>query len=103
MFFSQIKEVPPDAILDLKWAYLADPRPNKVDLGVGIYKTEDLRSLMMSSVKEAERIVFSKETVGDYLPIDGDPQFLEAVGGLVFDGLFSSIKDRLSSSQDVGG
>lgn len=103
MFFSDIKEAPPDAILDLKWAYLADPRPNKVDLGVGIYKTENLRSLMMASVKEAEKIVFSKETVADYLPIDGDHQYLEAVGNLVFDGVYSSIKDRLSSSQAVGG
>ena len=41
--FASVEMAPGDPILGLTEAYLADPRPNKVNLGVGIYVDEQGR------------------------------------------------------------
>ena len=38
--FQTIERRPPDPILGLSAAYKSDTNPNKVDLGVGVYKDE---------------------------------------------------------------
>jgi aspartate/tyrosine/aromatic aminotransferase len=103
MFFSDVELAPPDPILGLKQAYLGDPRTQKVDLGVGIYKTTDLKAPMMACVKEAEKIVYAKEIVGDYLAIDGDPGFVEEMGKLIFGSFYSTHSKRIYGAQAVGG
>lgn len=103
MFFSHIEPAPPDPILGLQQAFHADPRPHKVDLGVGIFKTADLKMPVMECVKEAEKLLFPKETVGNYLPIDGDPQFLEEAAKLALGEIYPSHKGRIYAAQSVGG
>jgi hypothetical protein len=36
--FEKITAAPPDAILGLSEAFKNDPNPNKINLGVGVYK-----------------------------------------------------------------
>jgi aspartate/tyrosine/aromatic aminotransferase len=103
-FFSHVTESPSDPILGLTAAYQADPRPNKVNLSVGIYKTADQKTPVLACVKEAEKILLSEEMTKNYLPIEGDPAFLEKVGELIFGpSLYPTLSKRICSFQSLGG
>ena len=46
-----LKEQPADNILSLMGMYSNDKRPNKLDLGVGVYKNQDGITPIMRAVK----------------------------------------------------
>jgi len=103
MYFDHLAEASPDPILGMKQAFLADTRPHKVDLGVGIYKTAELKEPVMAAVKEAETRLFSREIIGDYLPIDGDPAFIQETGKLSLGPFYETNAPRIYGAQSVGG
>jgi len=78
--WENIKAAPADAILGLTEAFIKDTNPNKVNLGVGVYKDDTGRTPILESVKAAEKILIGKETTKSYLPIIGNPLF--AAGGV---------------------
>ena len=49
-----LKPVPPDKIIEILNLFRADPRTDKLDLGVGVYKDAQGRTPVMRSVKAAE-------------------------------------------------
>lgn len=103
-FFEKVPLAPPDPILGLVSAFRNDPREIKVNLGVGLYKTENLKTVVQESVKRAEAFLLEDEKSKEYLPIDGDMFYLDQMGKLVFGaGLWSSEKERIASFQTVGG
>ncbi len=53
--FSHITEALVDSIFGLTAAFLQDPRENKINLGIGVYKTEELQTPILSCVKQAEK------------------------------------------------
>ena len=71
--FETFTPAPPDAILGLTEAFRKDPNPNKVNLGVGVYKDATGNTPILASVKEAEKRLFSTEKSKTYLPIEGLP------------------------------
>ena len=87
-FFDSVPLAPPDPILGLTDAYLADPRENKVNLGVGYYKDEMLRTPILECVKRAEKILLESEPNKEYLSIEGHKAFIEKVGEMLFGELF---------------
>lgn len=100
-FFEKLDAAPPDPILGLTLAYKRDPREMKVNLGAGIYQTADLRPYILETVKKAEKILLEQETSKDYLPIDGDPNYVNLTKELVFDSPVDS--ERIYGAQTVGG
>lgn len=50
--FEKIPEAPPDAIFGLNIAFNADTHPNKLNLGVGAYRTEEGKPLVLNSVRK---------------------------------------------------
>lgn len=103
-FFENVRFAPSDPILGLTAAFQNDPRQNKVNLGVGLYKTEDLKTPVLASVKAAEAALMDLEKTKEYLPIEGHPQFLDQMGALVFgEEKWAREKDRITSVQTVGG
>ena len=52
--FSAVEMAPRDPILGLNEAFNADPRSTKVNLGVGVYTTEEGRIPLLRAVAEAE-------------------------------------------------
>jgi aspartate/tyrosine/aromatic aminotransferase len=50
--FSNVPEAPADPILGLNLQFQADPSPNKINLGVGAYRTEEGKPLVLNSVKK---------------------------------------------------
>lgn len=75
-FFNDVPQLPVDPIFGLPIAFAADPRPNKINLGIGAYKTSEGLPLVMTSVRKAESLIQQKHLNKEYLPIDGDPEFL---------------------------
>ena len=82
--FETFTPAPPDAILGLTEAFRKDPNPNKVNLGVGVYKDATGNTPILASVKEAEKRLFSTEKSKTYLPIEGLPAFNAATQSLLF-------------------
>ena len=79
----QLKDQPADAILSLMAAFRADPRDDKIDLGVGVYKDAEGRTPVMRAVREAERRIWEAQTTKSYTSLAGDPAFSEAMVALV--------------------
>ena len=67
--FEAITTAPPDAILGLTEAFLADTSPNKMNLSVGVYKDASGKTPILQCVKEAERQLVEGEVTKGYLPI----------------------------------
>lgn len=102
--FDRIDLAPPDPIFGLVKAYQADPRPNKINLLIGFYKTEQLTTPVLECVKKAEALLLKNEKNKEYLPIDGNPAFIEKIGLLIFgEALWNKSKERIYGAQAIGG
>ena len=55
MIFKNLQQQPPDKILALMTAFKEDPRDQKLDLGVGVYKDPTGITPIMRSIKLAEK------------------------------------------------
>ena len=84
MFFSGIEPAPADPILGLTEAFRKDPRPFKVNLGVGVFMDEKGTTPVLECVKRAERLLWETEKTKGYTPISGPTEFGDAVAKLVF-------------------
>ena len=70
-YFASVEMAPGDPILGLTETYLADPRPGKINLGVGIYVDEQGRIPLLPSVHDVENALAAAAKPRGYLPIDG--------------------------------
>ena len=102
--FSAVELAPRDPILGLNEAFNADPRTNKVNLGVGVYCNEEGRIPLLRAVVEAETIRVAQHVSRGYLPIDGIAAYDQAVQTLLF-GKDSALiaSGRVITTQAVGG
>ncbi|MCL4131764.1 UNVERIFIED_CONTAM: hypothetical protein GTU68_008564 [Idotea baltica] len=64
-------------------AFREDPRDNKVDLGVGVYKNAEGITPVMRAVKAAEHRLWKEQTTKAYTGLTGDPAYSDAMIGLV--------------------
>jgi aromatic-amino-acid transaminase len=102
--FASVEMTPGDPILGLTEAFVADKRPGKVNLGVGIYYDETGRIPVLRAVKEVEQKLAVESLPRGYLPIDGLPAYTQATQKLVF-GPESPLlaAGRVATSQTIGG
>lgn len=82
--FSSVQLAPKDPIFGLTEAYNADQRPSKVNLGVGVYYTDEGKVPLLRAVLEAEKEVVAKEAPRAYIPIEGPNPYNSAVQNLLF-------------------
>ncbi|KAJ5310782.1 uncharacterized protein N7443_003243 [Penicillium atrosanguineum] len=84
--FSTLSEVPPDEPFAVNGAYKRDSNPQKVNLGIGVYRTSDGNPWPLRVVEEAEKELFEASDVNrhEYLAIQGDADFLSLAADLVF-------------------
>ncbi len=95
---------PRDPILGLTEAFVADPRPGKVNLGVGVYLGEDGRIPLLECVRTAEAALADRPSPRGYLPIDGLPAYTRAVRELVFGSASEPVTSgRVVTVQALGG
>lgn len=102
--FESIEAAPVDPILGLTEAYKAETRPEKINLGVGVYQDESGVTPVLPSVVEATRRVTTTEKTKSYLPIPGAPEYGAAVQKLMLgDGHEVVASERASTSHTPGG
>ena len=82
--WKNIQPAPPDSILGLTEEFKKDQNPQKVNLGVGVYKDDDGNTPVLRCVKAAEKELLETQTSKSYLPISGDPAYAAAVQRLIF-------------------
>ncbi len=82
--FEKITAAPADPILGLTDIFRADARPNKINLGIGVYKDETGKTPVLTSVKKAEQYLLENETTKNYLGIEGIPAFASCTQELLF-------------------
>lgn len=102
--FSAVEMAPRDPILGLNEAFNADTRPQKVNLGVGVYFNEAGEIPLLKAVELTEKARAEEQAPRGYLPIDGVRSYDTAVQKLLF-GADSEIiqSGRLVTSQAIGG
>ena len=81
--FEQLEMAAPDAILGLTEAFKSDTNPNKINLGVGVYKDAKNQTPVLDCVKQAETRLLAEETSKGYLPIPGAADYGVAVRALM--------------------
>jgi aspartate/tyrosine/aromatic aminotransferase len=99
--FAELAALPPDSLLGLTALFNADPRSQKIDLGVGVYRTADNKTPVMAAVADAERRLGETEVTKAYLPAEGAPGFGEAIRTLIFGGAIDPA--RVAVVQTPGG
>ncbi|MDH0183792.1 aspartate/tyrosine/aromatic aminotransferase [Stutzerimonas stutzeri] len=102
--FSAVEMAPRDPILGLNEAFNADTRPNKVNLGVGVYYNEEGRIPLLRAVAEAEQARIAAHAPRGYLPIEGIAAYDNAVQKLLFGNDAALITEgRVVTTQALGG
>ncbi|WP_210509465.1 amino acid aminotransferase [Pantoea ananatis] len=102
--FESISAAPADPILGLADLFRADDRPNKINLGIGVYKDETGKTPVLTSVKKAEQYLLEHETSKNYLSIDGLPDFAHCTQELLFgQGNALIAAGRARTAQTPGG
>lgn len=102
--FEEMRELPSDPVLSLMQACRDDPNPNRMDLGVGVYKDEHGNTPVLDAVKIAESRILAEETTKTYIGPLGDPLFNACIEALVFDPGHESIQgQRVCTIQTPGG
>ncbi|MDB5710398.1 MAG: aspartate/tyrosine/aromatic aminotransferase [Sphingomonas bacterium] len=96
-----LSQQPPDPLLALIRAFRSDPRTNKIDVGVGVYRDDQGRTPVFRAVKEAERRLLDEQESKAYLGAEGDIGFFDALKPIIFGR--NAYADRLSGLQTVGG
>ena len=102
--FSNVELAPRDPILGLNEAFNSDTRSDKVNLGVGVYFTDEGKIPLLRAVQAAEKIMMEKSSARGYLAIEGLPAYNQGVQNLLF-GKDSEIltSGRVVTAQAVGG
>ncbi len=103
-FFESVTQLPEDPILHLPIAFAADPRTQKVNLGVGSYRDSNGLPVVLNCVRKAEAELSSKYLNKEYQPIEGNASYLKATNELIFGSDFlKSYAGGLFSAQTIGG
>ena len=92
---------PADALLALIKLHNADPRPTKIDLGVGVYRTGAGDTPVFGAIKAAERVLLETQNSKAYLGPEGDMGFVHALIPYVFGADFD--RSRVEGMQAPGG
>jgi aromatic-amino-acid transaminase len=100
--FGTLTPQPADALLALIGLHRADPRPDKIDVGVGVYRDETGHTPVMRSVKAAEALLVRDQPTKAYLGPEGDARFTELLAPIVL-GVPNSQPNRITGVQTPGG
>ncbi|GMN13806.1 aromatic amino acid transaminase [Altererythrobacter sp. MTPC7] len=96
----------PDALLALIKMYAADERADKIDLGVGVYRTDDGATPVFRAIKQAEKRLIETQDSKSYLGPEGDSEFVRALMPYIFgagsDGR-ADMGGRIAGMQTPGG
>ncbi len=92
-FYKKIEKAPEDPILGVSVAFNKDTSPKKINLGVGAYRDDNGKPLVLQCVRKAEKIIMEKQLDHEYLPIVGHAEFNKSAAKLLLGADSSVISD----------
>jgi aspartate aminotransferase len=99
--FEKFTPAKADPILGLSKLFNADPRSDKIDLGVGVYKDDSGNTPIMRAVKKAEARLHNEQTSKVYTSLPGPELFRDAMRDLVLADAVPA--ERVATLQTPGG
>ena len=99
----RLEQQPPDALLALIKLHDADPRGDKIDLGVGVYRTGQGETPVFGAIKAAEQKLVNEQDSKSYLGPEGDMGFVHALMPYVFGEEDPARGGRIEGMQTPGG
>jgi aromatic-amino-acid transaminase len=102
ILFDRLEEQKSDSLLHLIALCDADPRPDKIDVGVGVYRDGAGGTPILRAVKAAERILWETQATKAYLGSQGDARFTGLVREIVFGEALAG-DERIVGVQTPGG
>ena len=102
--FQSLQALPPDPILGLTAKFKTDANPDKIDLGMGVYKDGVGNTPIMKAVKQAEKIILQSQDSKTYVGPNGAADYNETIAKLILgQDLFQSLGKRRVTVQTPGG
>lgn len=102
-WWRNVEPAPKDPILGVTEAFLADPHPDKVNVGVGAYRDDNGKPVVLECVREAERRIAGSHNM-EYLPMGGSTKMIEESLKLAYGEDSEFIKDkRIAAVQALSG
>ncbi|VUD51972.1 Aspartate aminotransferase [Thalassocella blandensis] len=102
--FTHLEALPADPLLGIIERFAKDTNPQKIDLGVGVYKDINGQTPILSSVKQAEAQLLDQQNSKAYLGARGDIQFAELMSELAFGQHHPAlVAQRVAGLQTPGG
>lgn len=98
--FKQLAEAQPDPILSLTLAFREDPREEKVDLGIGVYRNNQGQTPIMQAVQLAQQQVVANQKTKAYVGLAGSEPFNQSMMDLLLTG--TSAHSRAAAVQTPG-
>ena len=104
LVFQVLPHLAADPILGLSAAFKQDTNPNKIDLGVGVYKDEQGNTPIVSAVAKAARKLIETETSKTYITPQGVQGFIDHMLNLILGASSPAlIANRVAAVQAPGG
>ena len=103
MIFANLEKLPPDPILGVTTAFRADPAPDKIDLGVGVYRDDAGNTPVPAAVRDAERALLEGQVTKTYVGPMGNPEFNQRMVEMALGPVAAGLKERTTTIQTVGG
>ncbi len=98
--FSHLTAPTLDPIISLSAAFRNDPRPEKVDLGIGVYKNSLGETPIMQSIQQAQELVIKSQKSKSYVGLAGCEEFNQCMVDLVL--ADTPVRERVSVIQTPG-
>ena len=100
---SNLDQQPADALLALIKLHNDDPRGDKIDLGVGVYRTGQGSTPVFGAIKAAEQVLIDTQNSKSYLGPEGDMGFVHALMPYIFGVDDPTMSGRIEGMQAPGG
>jgi len=103
MIFANLEQLPPDPILGVTAAFRADPTPDKIDLGVGVYRDDKGETPVPAAVREAEHAMLAAQRTKTYVGPAGNLEFNRLIVEMALGPVAAGLRERTATIQTVGG
>ena len=100
-FFDALGDVQSDSLLALIAMANADPRPDKIDVGVGVYRDGAGNTPILRAVKKAEKLLWESQQTKSYIGGFGDRRYTELLRPIVLGR--HATDDRIAGLHTPGG
>ena len=102
--FADLKTLPADPILGLSALFNAETNPDKVDLGVGVYKNDAGETVIMEAIQQAYQHMCNTEGSKVYVSPRGWAGYTDAILQLALgDDIVSNFGSQIGAIQAPGG